>query len=52
MQTEFQDLINYRIQQANETIKEVEFQIENNFLVIAVNRIYYGMFYMLLALAL
>ena len=52
MHNEFQDLINYRIQQANETIKEVEFQIENNFLVIAVNRIYYGMFYMLLALAL
>jgi uncharacterized protein (UPF0332 family) len=30
----------------------VEFQIENNYLVLAVNRIYYGMFYMLLALAL
>jgi uncharacterized protein (UPF0332 family) len=52
MQTDFQHLINYRVQQANETVKEVEFQIENNFLVIAVNRIYYGMFYMLLALAL
>jgi len=52
MQTDFQNLINYRVQQAHETVKEVEFQIENNFLVIAVNRIYYGMFYMLLALAL
>jgi hypothetical protein len=39
MQNEIQDLIDYRIQQAYETIKEVEFQIENNFLVIAVNRI-------------
>jgi uncharacterized protein (UPF0332 family) len=52
MQTDFQHLIDYRIQQAHETVKEVEFQIENDFLVIAVNRIYYGMFYMLLALAL
>lgn len=52
MQTEFQHLIDYRIYQAFETINEVEFQIENNFYVIAVNRIYYGMFYMLLALAL
>lgn len=52
MQTDFQNLINYRVQQAHDTINEVEFQIENNFLVIAVNRIYYGMFYMLLALAL
>ena len=52
MQNELQELINYRIQQAYDTLKEVEFQIENNFLSIAVNRIYYGMFYMLLALAL
>jgi uncharacterized protein (UPF0332 family) len=52
MQTDFQHLIDYRIQQAHETVKEVEFQIENDFLIIAVNRIYYGMFYMLLALAL
>jgi uncharacterized protein (UPF0332 family) len=52
MQNDFQHLINFRVQQAYETVKEVEFQIENNYLVIAVNRIYYGMFYMLLALAL
>ena len=52
MQNEFQHLINYRIKQARETSEEVKFQIENNYLVIAVNRIYYGMFYMLLALAL
>jgi uncharacterized protein (UPF0332 family) len=52
MQNDFQHLINFRVQQAYETVKEVEFQIENNYLIIAVNRIYYGMFYMLLALAL
>lgn len=52
MQNDFQELINYRVNQAFDTIKEVEFQIENGFLNIAVNRIYYGIFYMLLALAL
>lgn len=46
------DLIKYRLQQAENTIKEVEFQIEHNFYQIAINRIYYGMFYGLLALAL
>jgi uncharacterized protein (UPF0332 family) len=45
-------LINYRIQQAYESIAEVEFQISNNYFNTAVNRIYYGMFYILLALAL
>jgi len=52
MRNEIQHLINYRMKQARETSEEVKFQIENNFLVIAVNRIYYGMFYMLLGLAL
>jgi uncharacterized protein (UPF0332 family) len=52
MQNELQDLINYRIQQAYKTQNEVEFLIKNNLLIIAVNRIYYGMFYMLLALSL
>ena len=46
------ELIDLRIKQAYETISEVEFQIKNNYLKIAVNRIYYGMFYILLALAL
>ncbi len=46
------ELITYRIQQAYETISEVEFQIDNNYLSTAVTRIYYGMFYVLLALAL
>jgi len=45
------ELINYRIRQAKETVSEVKILIENNLLKIAVNRIYYGMFYMVLALA-
>ena len=52
MHNDIKSLIDFRIQQANETIKEVKFQIENNYLHIAVNRIYYGMFYSLLALSL
>jgi len=46
------ELIKYRIEQANNTISEVEILIEKNLLNLAINRIYYGMFYMLLALAL
>jgi uncharacterized protein (UPF0332 family) len=45
-------LIKYRIDQAEETIKDVQLLIENNRLRSAVNRIYYGMFYSLLALGL
>ena len=45
-------LIKYRIEQAHETISEVEKLIEIDFLKTAVNRIYYGMFYCLSALAL
>ncbi len=52
MHNNIEELIKYRIQQAHETISEAEFQINNNYLRIAVNRIYYGMFYILLALAL
>lgn len=52
MRDNIDELIDFRIQQAFETIPEVEFQIKNNFLKIAVSRIYYGMFYILLALAL
>lgn len=44
-------LINYRIEQAKESIKEVEILIKNDLLKVAVNRIYYGMFYIILALA-
>ena len=52
MSENLNELIKYRIQQAYETIAEVEFQIANNYLNTAVTRIYYGMFYALLALAL
>jgi uncharacterized protein (UPF0332 family) len=51
MPENYTELINYRIDQARNTILEVEFQIEHGYLAIAVNRIYYGMFYILLALA-
>ncbi|MBL7111162.1 MAG: HEPN domain-containing protein [Bacteroidales bacterium] len=47
-----QDLVNYRIKQANDTIEVVELLIRNERYPSAVNRIYYGMFYSLLALAL
>ena len=52
MSENLNELVKYRIQQAYETIAEVEFQIANNYLNTAVTRIYYGMFYVLLALAL
>ncbi len=47
-----ENLINYRLKQADETILDVQLLIENNRLRSAVNRIYYGMFYTLLALGL
>ena len=47
-----QVLIKYRTEQANEAIKEVEILLKNDLLKVAVNRIYYGMFYILNALAL
>lgn len=37
-------LIDYRIEQAKETIKVSRFLIDSNQLVVAVNRIYYGMY--------
>jgi uncharacterized protein (UPF0332 family) len=45
-------LIKYRIGQAEETIIDVRLLIDNNRLRSAINRIYYGMFYSLLALGL
>lgn len=45
-----ESLIKYRLEQANETIQDVELLVENNRLRSAINRIYYGMFYALLAL--
>ena len=45
-------LIKYRLKQAEETILDVKLLIDNDRLRSAVNRIYYGMFYSLLALGL
>lgn len=45
-------LIQYRLNQAKETTSEVEKLIANDLLKVAVNRIYYGIFYCLHALAL
>jgi uncharacterized protein (UPF0332 family) len=45
-----QNLIQYRIEQAEETITDVQLLIDNNRLRSAVNRIYYGIFYSLMAL--
>ena len=46
------ELIRYRLEEAKETIADVQLVIENDRLRAAVNRIYYGMFYSLLALGL
>ena len=46
------DLVKYRLAQARDTIDVVDLLIKNNKLSSAINRIYYGMFYSLLALAL
>jgi len=45
-------LIEHRISKAIATIDEVDFLISNKKLLLAVNRIYYGMFYILSALSL
>ena len=47
-----ENLIKYRIEQAQDTIRVVELLIQNDQLPTAVNRIYYGIFYSLQALAL
>ncbi len=52
MHKDLQELIKYRIEQAQETSLEIKFLIDKGLFVLAINRIYYGMFYMLLALAL
>jgi len=44
------ELIKYRLSEATETIQDVQLLLENDRLRAAVNRIYYGMFYSLLAL--
>jgi len=45
-------LIEYRLRQAVESIELAKFLLSSDKLVVAVNRIYYGMFYALTALAL
>lgn len=45
-------LINYRMGQAFDTVEEVELLLENDKLRAAMNRLYYGLFYSLLALGL
>jgi len=47
-----QDLISLRIEQAEKTIEVVEQCLSQHMLALATNRIYYGMFYAMLALAL
>ena len=47
-----QSLIDYRLRQATETIELAHFLVMSEKYVIAVNRIYYGMYYALTALAL
>lgn len=46
------DLIKYRLEQAKDTVAVVDLLINNERFPAAVNRIYYGIFYTLLALAL
>jgi len=46
------EMIKYRVQRADETIEEVNSHILNSYLHTAVNRIYYGIFYIVSALAL
>ena len=51
-ESERSTLIKHRLEQADETIADVELLVKNNRFRSAINRIYYGMFYSLLALAL
>ncbi len=45
------DLTNLNIEKAYETQKEVKFLIENKYYALALNRVYYSMFYIISALA-
>ncbi|MFC2087154.1 hypothetical protein ACFLSA_03205 [Bacteroidota bacterium] len=47
-----EDLINYRFKQADNLIDEIQLLIKNKLYKTAVNRMYYGMFYTILVLAL
>jgi uncharacterized protein (UPF0332 family) len=45
-------LVKYNIEKSNQAIEDVKFLMENGKLYLAANRIYYGIFYILSALAL
>ena len=49
---EKRDMITYRIQRANETLKEVEILIDNQLWTTSINRLYYACFYAISALLL
>ncbi|MEW6196513.1 MAG: HEPN domain-containing protein [Bacteroidota bacterium] len=44
-------LVNYRLEQSEETLTEISFLIDNGHLSLAVNRIYYSIFYAISAVA-
>jgi hypothetical protein len=52
MQFDKDVLIKYRMERSKETIKEARIAIDNKFLYMAQNRIYYAIFYIVSALAL
>jgi uncharacterized protein (UPF0332 family) len=45
-------LINHRLTKADDAVRDVEFLIKSNRPLLAINRIYYGIFYILSALSL
>ena len=47
-----EDIIKYRRERAKETLEEAEIMLDNNKLIAAVNRIYYAIFYEVIALLL
>lgn len=51
-QEDREQLVKYNIEKSNQAIEDVKFLIENGKLYLAANRIYYGIFYSLSALAL
>jgi uncharacterized protein (UPF0332 family) len=51
-QEEREDLIRYNIEKSHQAIEDVKFLIDNDKPYLAINRIYYGTFYILSALAL
>lgn len=50
-ETNRQDLIIHNTEKAYSSQREVEFLIENKYYSLALNRIYYGMFYIISAIA-